>query len=911
MTTTRQRAVSWPRRVALALRLLAMGVVAAAVFAPDRLVPSEGSAVVYVVDESHSTRGARESIRTFLGEVFRRAEGTGQLVCVVRFDGAPTLTRACASVDSGDAASAFGLAMHEDADAVDTPGSDLQSAVRLATAALPDLGARRIVVLTDGRETRGQVRDAVAPLSRSGVAFDVVSFGHEPAVTTHLGALERHESHVRSGESVRLEVDVVGQPGERVRMAYYRDGARQTQRQVNLDGEGRFRDAFVDHEPSGGVHVYEAQILRGGGAVDRTRRQAAVLVGGKPRVLVVTLLGDQPTLLVDALRQADADVTHLQLTEAPLDASRLSGVDLVVLADLPLERAGEVSLINGLGPEAQDALVEFVGGGGGLIATGGAFGFGPDWADTPLARIMPVHIEDQGEVDDPPVALAVMLDRSGSMGARVGSHSKMELAVEASLAAAATLRPTDRIGIATVDTNTTWTYALADVAGVGPHRDRVRRIRAGGGGIYVYTALVDAYDALRTAPEPIRHVILFSDTADSEEQYQGCPFGHCGRHMPYAVDLAREVRALGLTTSVVGIGSAHDSDVGFLQDLAAAGGGRFYLTTRGADLRRIFVTETRAAALSNLREEPTGVEAVGRSPMVDGVGPVPELSGFVQSQPRPTADTALRTTDGHPLLASWRHGLGTVVAFTSDAGGRWSQSWSEWPGAGQLMRQMARFAQRRRAATSADAAVSLEGDEIVVDVRVPAGGEPPAGLEIFAHSAAGGTPAPVTADLERVGPGHWRARTVATTVQGGGAAVVVARARDAQGGLLAEALGQQSAASEWSVTGPDQALLSQLVRLGEGRLDPSPAETLVPAPTSVPRPVPTWPWWLLAAAALVVMDLFARRLERSKSGARRRLGEAMDARRARSRATVPNDGANAGTNEEAAAAVDSPAERAA
>ncbi len=289
--------------------------------------------------------------------------------------------------------------------------------------------------------------------------------------------------------------------------------------------------------------------------------------------------------------------------------------------------------------------------------------------------------------------------------------------------------------------------------------------------------------------------------------------------MPYAVDLAREVRSLGLTTSVVGIGGAQDSDVGFLQDLAAAGGGRFYLTTRGADLRRIFVTETRAAALSNLREEPTGVEAAGRSPMVDGVGPVPELSGFVQSQPRPTADTALRTTDGHPLLASWRHGLGTVVAFTSDAGGRWSQSWAEWPGAGQLMRQMARFAQRRRAATSADAEVSLEGDQIVVDVRVPDGGAPPAGLEVFAHSAAGGTPAPVTAHLERVGPGRWRARTVATTAQGGGAAVVVARARDAQGGLLAEALGQQSAASEWSVTGPDEALLSQLVRLGEGRLD--------------------------------------------------------------------------------------------
>ena len=130
---------------------------------------------------------------------------------------------------------------------------------------------------------------------------------------------------------------------------------------ITLDGEGRSTMRHVESQASSGMHVYEAQILASSGErFDRTRRKTAVLVTGKPKVLVVTLFGDEPTLLVDAIRQSEADVEHLQLTNGRLEPDRLSEVDLVVLSDLPLERAGEVSLVSGLSTQAQDALVEFV-----------------------------------------------------------------------------------------------------------------------------------------------------------------------------------------------------------------------------------------------------------------------------------------------------------------------------------------------------------------------------------------------------------------------------------------------------------------------------------------------------------------------------------------------------------------------
>ena len=837
------------RRLSLGMRGIAIAILVASAFVPDLDRPSSRQSLALVLDESFSV-GANHMGHAFLAELREQALSAQVELNVVRVADRAVLER---NVHGSEA---------DPTDFIANAGSVLEDGVRLAIAALPDEGSRRIVVATDGRGTRGDLRAAVEDAASRGIAVDFIGVGEAPLERTRLGAMSAVQSRVAEGESVELEVEVQGQPHERVLVEHYRDRAAIGARWTTLDADGRATVRHAESQAGSGMHVFEAQILAASGErFDRTRSKTAVLVMGKPKVLVVTLFGDQPTLLVDAIRQSEAEVEHLQLTDGRLEADRLSEVDLVVLSDLPLERAGEVSLVSGLSTQAQDALVEYVRDqGGGLVATGGAFGFGPDYADTSLARILPIRIEDQGEVDDPPVAMAVMLDRSGSMGARVGTHTKMELAVEASLAAAATLRGTDRIAIAAVDVASRWSQRLAPASELGARRDDVRSIRAGGGGIYVFTALADAYRELAEAHEPIRHVLLFSDTADSEEQHQGCPFRPCRSTLPWAVDFARDARTAGITTSVVGIGQARDPDTRFLQELAVAGGGRFYLTTRGADLRRIFVTETRAAALSNLREEPMGVRRADPSPMIQGIGDVPTLSGFVQSQVRSTADTALVTAEGQPLLASWRYGLGTVVALTTDAGGRWTQSWNDWPGAGQMMRQIVRFAQRRRAATRADVELWLEGDQVVVRVDVPLGEATPERLELFAYGPDGEAKR-LDASLERVAPGRWEARARANDAH---TTVAMARVRDDQGRLLGEEVAEQTAVGELAQLGLDGALLDSLAALAEGRRDPEVQDVLAPAPRSAPVPMPVWPYLLVLAAILVVLDVWLRRFEKRR-----------------------------------------------
>ena len=857
---------AWPGRAAAA-RYLAISVALAAPFLPPVHLESERRSVVYVVDRSQSVSELdRAAADEFLHDV-RERRGEEE-VGVVSFDSRATLV-----VRPGEELAALGEIPWPETQG---RGSDLAGAIRLAGAALPLEGERRIVLLTDGRGTRGDALAEVERLRTEGVTVDAVPLGGGTLSTPMVAAVAATEPRVSEGEPVVVEANVSGQPGSRAHVWWTRNGVHQSSEWVDLDESGRGTATLHDPTPGVGRHIYEAQLVESesedvrGATLDLGR--ALAVVAGRPRVLLLSSTGERPQLLMDALEQAGATVISRNLDTGEPTARELEDVDLVVLADVAMARRGEVTLLAGLTEGGQRTISEYVSEqGGGLMVLGGVFGFGPEYSGQPLTRLLPVEIEDLGEVEDPSVALAIMLDRSGSMGAWVGGHTKLQLAIEAALAAAATLRPFDRVAIASVDEVSTWYQPLGHIGNLMLRRERIRAMRAGGGGIYVYTALADAYRMLGAAQDPIRHVVLFSDTSDSEEQWQGCPFNPCPGHLPYAINLARDARATGITTSVVGIGNAHDRDTRFLRNLAAAGGGRFYLTDRGTDLRRIFVSETRAAARSSLREEHIELVAGDPHQVLEGlaVEEMPAIEGFVQTARRATADTALLTPDGHPIMASWRYGLGTVVAWTTDAGTRWTEEWAQWEGAGQLMRQMVRFSMRRREGNGTEVHAQLRDRGVDLEIQAPQGSElrAPARVEVMALSGMGGsTEIPVT--LERVSPGRWRARGATN-----GQPFVVARVLDQDGRVLSEAVGTLDAESELSESGagPDSRVLREFAGVGGGVFDPDPATTLrVDGPRGT-VPVPLWPWLLLLAAALTTIDVWLRRLGRGRRQAITRL----------------------------------------
>jgi hypothetical protein len=82
--------------------------------------------------------------------------------------------------------------------------------------------------------------------------------------------------------------------------------------------------------------------------------------------------------------------------------------------------------------------------------------------------------------------------------------------------------------------------ALTPVEDVAAITGRVRRIESMGGGIFCYSALLAAGRMLEEAKQQNRHVILFADANDSEEQ-EGCE------------ELVERFRRMGITLSVVAL----------------------------------------------------------------------------------------------------------------------------------------------------------------------------------------------------------------------------------------------------------------------------------------------------------------------------------------------------------------------
>src|SRR5690606_2154181 len=126
-----------------------------------------------------------------------------------------------------------------------------------------------------------------------------------------------------------------------------------------------------------------------------------------------------------------------------------------------------------------------------------------------------------------------------------------------------------------------------------------------------------------------RHLILFSDAADSEEpgDYQR---------------LIEEMREEGVTISVIGLGTDRDADADLLKDIAARGGGRIFFSADAAALPEIFAQETVTIARSAFIDETIGLQPTAgwREIAAQPLAWLEQIDGYNLSYLRPGATQA-------------------------------------------------------------------------------------------------------------------------------------------------------------------------------------------------------------------------------------------------------------------------------
>lgn len=810
-------------RVVTALRVAAIVFLALALMRPQWIADANEVSVVYALDVSRSVGSPFiESALTWIGE----ADRTGKPVQsgYLAFADRPRLF--------GQASDLRNLAVTEGefrTGVIDQAATNLERALDEALLALDRDRIKRLVLLTDGNQTDGDVWRVLPRLKQAGVRVFPIPARVRDEGDAWLDGLEV-PAGVRADEPVTVNVRVFSPRTVRARVRLNSGGIRLGSRSVNLV-PGLNRVAFEIKLPQRGNATLAAELeVEGDRVAENDRAQQSVWVGMRPQVLYVEGHPASARYLRDALAAEGIEVRIAATTDLPQSQDALAAYDALILSDVSART---------IPAPAMRAIEAYVRDGGGLLFASGENVFGENgYAGTAIENVLPVQFSVQEKRKD--FALVIAMDRSYSMKGR-----KMELAKEAARASLDLLEEQHQFAVVAFDSQTHISVPMQAVRSKRKAEDQISRIQASGQ-TNIYPALGIVYRMLQKTEAKAKHVILLSDGDTHPADFEG---------------LVKRMAAEEIVVSTVAIGEAADREL--MGSIAAWGNGRALFAVNAEALPQIFIEETRRAVRSNFLEEafrPTVKRPMGAFRGVDFTQ-VPELTGYVSTKPRDTAEVSLISPNGAPVLARWQYGLGKAVIFTSDVKNRWAAQWLDWPGYGRLWAQMVREIMRRDSGEQLDFRVAREGSEAVVSLSA-----------LTADGRFRGDLAPtvrvtladgrsVSMPLRQTGAGSYGLRMPAR-----GAAAPVRFELEPSAGLPRQALARsgerrldQGFADEYRSLPPNLSLLETLAAETGGKVAASVEEIFAAQGEHSRLTRVLWPWLALLALLSFLADILVRR----------------------------------------------------
>lgn len=585
---------------------------------------------------------------------------------------------------------------------LDVDGTNMSSALEQALALIPENRPGSILLFSDG-EFHGTTPDSVARRAAArGIHIDVRSARQTSAVDVAVEEIELPSS-VEVGEPFQfaawvrsdreVEADYTLLRGETV----ISRGTRKLRSGLN-------QLLFRDLGQQAGLAKYRLRLELDGDRVLANNMGLGVMrVEGNRPILIINADGGRGRLAA-ALEGAGMKVQVVAPAALPQhDPSWLENFRSIVLENVKASDLG--SMLPAIANQVRDL-------GTGLLMTGGNSSFGVGgYYQSPLDPLLPVTMEMRVEHRKSGLALAFVLDRSGSMGADVGAGlTKMDLANAGTMAAIDLLSHIDEVSVIAVDSSPHLIVPLTQVDDPDQFSGRVSGIQSGGGGIYTYTGLKAAADQLEKTGRNNRHIVLFADAADAEEP---------GEYIALLDDL---VNNKNTTVSVVALGAETDSDAAFLQEVARRGNGEIYFSQDPIELPRLFAQDTLLAARSSFIDVATPTESTPGLYAITNLatGPWRTLPGYNLCYLRTGASQGARTTDeyGAPVLATMQAGLGRSAVFTGQVSGNFGVAAGDWPEVANLLVTLTRWVSAQSSAQQYFTSVEREGREALISIDV-------------------------------------------------------------------------------------------------------------------------------------------------------------------------------------------------
>jgi len=722
----------------------------------------------------------------------------------------------------------------------DRGATNIEQALSLASAMLPDDQQGRIVLISDGSQTEGSLARVLDDLKSRDIAVDVLPIDYTYTDEVWLERLELPQG-VKLGETYEAAMILSSLAAGKGTLRLQENGQTIAEQEVEFQpGKNRFTVPIALREP--GYYEYTATI-EVPKAADSLPQNNSVLnyifVEGEGKTLLVTdPQGDVRDWqkLEQAIKDAERSVQTITADELPRDAAPLRTYDCIIFVNVAHDAFDALQL-----QALRDAVYNF---GVGFLMVGGQNSFGPGgWHRTAVEDILPVTMDVSQRKVLPKGALAIILHtcefpEGNTWGKRITKQAIKVLSAQ------------DEVGVLAYDyqAGEKWIFELRSAGEYDQIAPLIDGAEIGDMPSFASTMQL-GLTGLQESDASAKHMIIISD----------------GDPSPAPPALIQSFLDSKVTVSTVAIFPHGGNEISNMKLVAETTGGRYYFPQDPNQLPAIFIKESKTLKRRMFSEEQLTPVVNFPSPILKGLDGIPDLKGYVLTTARDRAMTILQSppdktdpTQVDPLLAIWQHGLGKTAAFTSDLSPNWGEFWYDWEKYQAFVKQLLTDISRVRKDGSLRLATDTNGGDGVITIEDFHPED--AFLELTAQVMGPGKKEETVA-LKQVAPRRYQAQLplwghgryhVAVTGKGGD------RSDQAFGGFVVPY------SPEYLRFRSNRQALGEIAERTSGQMltGDAVADNIFERGRSIKRSSkPIFDWFLIALAILVPLDVGIRRVQ--------------------------------------------------
>ncbi len=571
---------------------------------------------------------------------------------------------------------------------VDDSETDIVSALEYAGSLFRDNVIKRIVVITDGKQTyegdEGALRRTVDSLNAEKIRVDAIYIDDnlsEDAKEVQVSDVSYTNTTYLNGKET-VEINIQSSYNTNVTATLFK-GEEKISEKVATVTLGSNALALDLDTSEVGTFDYEVRVVAEGGDENTFNNSKffTQTVSGEMKVLLLTEKEEDERALAQVYGETAEIDAYVGMTNIPCSVEALCAYDQIVLADIDITKIGNYEMFLA----SLDTVVSLF---GKSLMTFGDTGIQnkTEGELKALNDMLPVRFGNN--LQDPKL-YTIVIDSSLSML----QIDKLTIAKRAATQLIDSLAENDEICVVTF-------YGSFEVVQrptrVGDYENRTRIKNAvnnlqGAQGTLLKFGLQEAERLIKDLNYSEKQVMLISD---------GLSFDNGSGETDTPLDVIDSMHANGIVTSVIDVGRGSDTSPtavdaeNLLKGAATHGAGTYYFANTVELLESVVfkdilseVTETEVNRYSYIAANRR------RDDVLSGIEILTDLNnenqvyigGYYISASKASAVTVL-TADYYkasgastdvPIYAYWKYGNGRVSSFTTTLTGRWIEPWSE------------------------------------------------------------------------------------------------------------------------------------------------------------------------------------------------------------------------------------------